>query len=296
MRYTVVTSTLCFVACGDGSPGPFAQTYPPTGVTKTIELRAQDVEWEVGAGAIYQAWTYNGTVPGPTIEAMAGDKIVINLRNETTHPVSVHTHVVEFSQDQDGADLPSIAMPGQTISVEWQASFAGAFPYHDHAGEGEGVSRGLYGALVVRAPDEAPASEHLVVLGDFATKFFKQLPGVADPVTGMISMVGTYKGPHQYMHAINGKAYEEAIPAFTGKVGELSRWRVISIGEEQHTWHIHGHRWLDGDGRLTDNIQLAPGMYRSFEFMEDRVGDWLVHCHFPNHMGGGMMARYRVAP
>ncbi len=34
----------------------------------------------------------------------------------------------------------------------------------------------------------------------------------------------------------------ESIPPFTGKVGELSRWRVISIGSEAHTWHIHGHR------------------------------------------------------
>jgi FtsP/CotA-like multicopper oxidase with cupredoxin domain len=303
MRFSVIAlfavSTL--TACGSDPvqpdpQDPFARAYAPTGQTKTFDLRAQDLEWEVGVGAVYKAWTYNGTIPGPTLEANAGDKIVINLRNDTAHPVSIHTHIVEFAQAQDGVDATSVAMPGQTVTVEWQATFAGAFPYHDHAMEAEGVARGMFGALIVHAPDEAEANEHVVVMGDFDAKYYKQLPGIADPVTGMISMVGEFRGAHQYMHTINGKAYEDAIPKFTGKVGELSRWRVISIGAEQHTWHIHGHRWVDGDGRLTDNIQLAPGMYRTFEFVEDKPGDWLVHCHFPNHMEGGMMARYLVEP
>ena len=67
-------------------------------------------------------------------------------------------------------------------------------------------------------------------------------------------------------------------------------------GIEAHTFHIHGHSWVDSDGLLTDNIQLSPGTYKTFEFQEDRAGEWLVHCHFPNHMAGGMMTRYDVAP
>jgi len=278
------------------APSPFAIAYPSTGQTKTFDLRVQDVDWEVGLGAIYQAWTYNGTIPGPTFEVTAGDKIVIHIQNDTTHRASIHTHISEFEQAQDGASETSIALPGQTVTVEWNARYAGVFPYHDHADEGEGVARGLFGALVVHAPDEAPANEHVVVLGDLETKNFKQLPGVADPITGQISMVGEFRGAHQYMHTINGKAYPEAIAPFTGRVGDLSRWRVVSIGIEQHTWHIHGHRWLDTDGLLTDNIQLAPGMYRTFEFTEDKAGEWLVHCHFPNHVAGGMMAKYIVSP
>ncbi len=85
-------------------------------------------------------------------------------------------------------------------------------------------------------PDEEPANEHVVVLSDLETRNFKQLPGVADPMTGEIPEEGTYRGPHQYMHTMNGFAYEDAIPHFTGKVGDLSRWRVISIGSEAHTF------------------------------------------------------------
>jgi FtsP/CotA-like multicopper oxidase with cupredoxin domain len=219
---------------------------------------------------------------------------VIRLTNASNHPASVHTHIVEFDQTQDGVDGASIAQPGQTVTYEWYAAYAGAVPYHDHASEGVGVARGLFGALIVHAPDEVAANEHVVILGDFRSEFYQQLPGVADPRTGIIADGGTYRGEHQYMHTLNGRAYEESVPMFTGRVGDLSRWRVISIGSEAHTFHIHGHRWLDTDGLYTDNIQLAPGMYRTFEFREDRAGNWLVHCHFPNHMEGGMMARYLV--
>lgn len=270
--------------------------YPPTGNTRTFDLTVQDTEWVVGPGAIYNAWTYDGTIPGPTLEVTAGDLVVIHLRNDSTHPASIHTHVVEFPQAEDGVDATSIAMPGQTVTVHWNARFAGAFPYHDHASEGEGVARGLFGALIVHAPDEVSANEHVVVLGDLDQANFRQLPGIADPITGMIPTEGTYHGPHEYMHTINGHAYEDAIPHFTGRVGDLSRWRVISIGSETHTWHIHGHRWVDLDGSLTDNVLLGPGQYRTFEFEEDAPGAWLVHCHFPTHMEGGMMTRYDVVP
>jgi FtsP/CotA-like multicopper oxidase with cupredoxin domain len=305
MRYTVAAAHLAIwltltgvTACSDGAAEPATgpTRYPATGVTRTIELSVQDKLWEVGPGALYNAWTFNGTIPGPTIEATAGDRIVIRLTNTSSHVASVHTHLVEFEQAQDGVDGPSIAQPGQTVTYEWFAPYAGAVPYHDHAAEAEGVTRGLYGALIIHAPDEVPANEHVVVLSDLETRNFAQLPGVADRVTGQIPTAGEYRGAHQYMHTMNGFAYEDAIPHFSGVVGQLSRWHVISIGVEAHTFHIHGHRWLDRDGSLTDNIQLAPGTYETFEFLEDRAGDWLVHCHFPNHMEGGMMTRYAVQP
>ncbi len=269
--------------------------YPATGVTKEIDLTVEEKLWEVGPGAIYKAVAYNGQIPGPPIEVNAGDHVTIHLTNKATKPVSIHTHVVKFTKENDGTDAAVVA-PGKTRTYEWDAVFAGSFPYHDHADEAAGIGLGLFGMLIVHAPDELPAKEHLVVLSDFETANYKSLPGVADPVTGEFPDAGTYHGGHQYMHTINGKAYEDAIPPFEGKVGELSRWRIVSIGTEFHTWHIHGHRWLDGSKQLTDNVQLGPGLYTTFQFQEDSPGDWLVHCHVPSHMEGGMMARYLVSP
>lgn len=271
------------------------QPYPATGVTRELTFTVEEMLWEVGPSAVYKGVGYNAQIPGPTIDVKAGDHVVIHLTNKTKEPHSIHTHVVKFTSENDGTDA-SVAHPGETKTVEWDAVYAGTFPYHDHGHEAEGVALGLFGALVVHAPDEAPANEHLVVLADFDPARYQSLPGVADPVTGEFPDGGTYHGGHQYMHTINGRGYEDAIPPFTGKVGELSRWRVVSIGQEFHTWHIHGHRWLDGAGQVTDNVQLGPGLYTTFEFREDNPGSWLVHCHVPNHMEGGMVTRYIVAP
>lgn len=301
MRRTVaflLVAAASTAGCGEESaplPRDPLEPYPATGVTRTVELTVKETSWEVGPAAVYNAVTYNGQIPGPPIEVNAGDHVVIHLKNETKEPHSIHTHVVKFAKASDGTD-DSVVAPGETGTVEWDAVFAGSFPYHDHADEAQGITKGLIGMLIVHAPDEKPATEHQVVLADFDPGNYASLPGVADPVTGEFPDGGTYHGGHQYMHTINGKGYEDAIPPFLGNVGDLSRWRVISIGTEFHTWHIHGHRWLGGDGQLTDNVALGPGQYTTFEFEEDNPGDWLIHCHVPTHMEGGMMARYVVSP
>jgi FtsP/CotA-like multicopper oxidase with cupredoxin domain len=96
------------------------------------------------------------------------------------------------------------------------------------------------------------------------------------------------------MHTVNGHAYVEWSPHFEAKNGDLVRWRVISIGQEFHTFHVHGHRWIADDGVLTDNITLGPGTYTTFEWKEDNPGDWMYHCHVPQHLEGGMMGMYSV--
>lgn len=270
--------------------------YALTGQTKTFELTVTEFDWEVAPGAIYEGIGYNGKIPGPTLDVNAGDHVVIKLTNKATAPHSVHTHVVRFPNGSDGVKPTSVAEPGQTVTIEWDAVFAGSFPYHDHAGangEGDGLKRGLFGALAVHAPDEPKADkENIVLLADFDPELYKTLPGVSKGDAG--PGPGDYRGGHQYMHTINGRAYEEWSPHFEAQIGNLVRWRVISMGQEFHTFHVHGHRWVGADGVLTDNITLGPGTYSTFDWKEDAAGDWLYHCHVPSHMEGGMMGVYTV--
>lgn len=292
IRAVLALALAPLMGCAERAPD---DPWPATGETKTFELSVDEFDWKVGPGAVYKAIGYNQQVPGPLLEVNAGDHVVVRLTNNTSEPHSVHTHVVQFTSANDGTH-DSLVQPGETRTFEWDAVFAGTFPYHDHGGAEDAVSRGMYGMVVVHAPDEEPANEHIVLLADFGTSSYRTLPGVVDPTTGMFPPEGTYRGGHQYMHTINGKAYEDAVPAFTGKVGELQRWRVVSLGPEFHTWHIHGHRWIGADGHLTDNVTLQPGGFTTFEFEEDNPGDWLVHCHVANHMEGGMIATYTVSP
>lgn len=129
---------------------------------------------------------------------------------------------------------------------------------------------------------------------DFDRSRYKGLPGEA--IGELPATAGEYKGPHGYMHGINGRTYEQYTPRFSAAVGDVVRWRVLSLGQEFHTFHVHSHRWLDADGVLTDNIALGPGMYSTFDWLEDAAGKWMYHCHVGDHMAGGMMGYYNVAP
>lgn len=270
--------------------------YPSTGATKKFELTISEFDWEVGPGAIYQAIGYNKRVPGPVLEVTAGDRVEITLINETKEPHSAHTHIVEFDTNSDGVK-GGVAPPGGRVTVVWNASFAGTFPYHDHAGgsEGEsgGLTAGLVGALVVHPPDDKPDVFNAVVLMDMDLNRYKSIPGTADDA-GVITD-GEFRGGHGFMHTLNGRAYEEWVPPFTAKVGQKVRWGVVSIGREFHTFHVHGHRWIGNDGVMTDNINLGPGTFSTFEWIEDNPGTWMVHCHVPDHMEGGMIGHYEVS-
>lgn len=283
---------LLVLGCG---PSGGVKEYPPSGRTVTYELEITEFDWEVAPGAIYRAIGYNGRVPGPILEAKAGDRIVIHLTNRTAEPHSIHTHVVKFDEDSDGT-MRGVAEPGQTITVEWLATIPGTYPYHDHAGhdgESHGLTAGLIGPLVVHDPEAEPAQvENVVVLADMDMRRYKGLPGM--PMGEFPATEGEFRGQHQYMHTINGRAYEEWVPRFHAHVGDLVRWRVISIGSEFHTFHVHGHRWKGPDGAFTDNINLGPGTYATFEWKEDNPGQWLYHCHVPDHMEGGMVGLYEV--
>ena len=47
---------------------------------------------EVSPGVFYNVWTFNDSVPGPTIRATEGDLVRIHFTNEGSKPHSLHFH------------------------------------------------------------------------------------------------------------------------------------------------------------------------------------------------------------
>src|SRR5262249_41919951 len=58
--------------------------------TKEFDLTAKVVDWEVEPGKTVQAWTYNGTVPGPTIKVQPGDRVRVVLDNQLPQSTAIH--------------------------------------------------------------------------------------------------------------------------------------------------------------------------------------------------------------
>ena len=78
----------------------------------------------------------------------------------------------------------------------------------------------------------------------------------------------------------NARAYLGNTPVFTARVGERVRWRIAALGKEIHVFHVHGHRWFNGQF-WTDSQILGPSTTLTVEYAEDNPGEWLYHCHVP---------------
>jgi FtsP/CotA-like multicopper oxidase with cupredoxin domain len=229
----------------------------------------RDVPWVAGD---------NDGIPGPLIRARVGDRIVVHFKNLDTafgRPHSMHFHGVEYEFPSDGSFIPGFSGPGADVKPGGSFTYelvagpesAGVWPYHDHGpAMTESIDGGLYGALSILAPGERRADREFVVF---------------------LSSLGGFM-------TIDGRAFLGNTPVLHSRVGDLVQWDVLAIGNDFHTFHIHGHRWRDPDGVPLDTRTLGPAESFRIRFREDRPGAWLYHCHVESHMERGMIGLYVV--
>ncbi|MFN8161520.1 MAG: multicopper oxidase domain-containing protein [Solirubrobacterales bacterium] len=225
------------------------------------------------------------SIPGPLLEAETGDQIVVHFQNRLPVPVTMHPHGVFYDVEMDGSYKGKFTDPGgfvqknRTFKYVWEAreGTEGVWLYHDHGPmDLLPVLKGMFGCIIVRPAGAArPDSEFFVALHSF-------LP-VATHLNASFS-------------CINGRAYAGNTPNLRSKVGDEVAFHVIALDNDFHTFHIHGHRWTDADGRVIDDQTLGPGDSYSLGFIEDNPGRWYYHCHVPTHLHMGMNGWYLVDP
>ncbi|MDG4883947.1 multicopper oxidase family protein [Mesorhizobium sp. WSM4884] len=106
---------------------------------------------------------YNGTSPGPLIEAYEGDRVEITFANRIEgEPSTIHWHGMPVPADQDGNPMDPVAAGADRVyAFELPEGSAGSYWYHPHphGRTAEQVYRGLAGAFVVKAKaDPVPAA------------------------------------------------------------------------------------------------------------------------------------------
>jgi manganese oxidase len=233
------------------------------------------------------------SIPGPTVEMTEGECVAVTLKNRSNKRASLHAHGVDYTTASDGTRLTSSCVaPGKNRTYVWQAhteslredgsvepGSAGYWHYHDHCRFGEhgtrGIYAGMFGALIVRAPDDPVPDVKPCVLVMIGTTFaFKRAPNT---------------------------------PLCEAQLGQRAEFVVITHGDEFHTFHLHGHRWADtrsgslessGDpSRIIDNKTTGPADSFGFQVIAgERVGSgaWMYHCHVQNHSDLGMSGIFLV--
>ncbi len=160
------------------APAPRTIEMDLTAAVSRVELTEDGLE--------ANAWTYNGTTPGPQIRMRVGDSAVITFRNKLPVATVVHWHGIELDNANDGTTVTqNLVAPGDTFTYRFKAIRPGIFWYHSHSMPTNPEFKGLYGSIVVT--DQA--DEQLVKLG--------VLPDESQSYTLMLADTTVCKQPGQ---------------------------------------------------------------------------------------------------
>jgi len=121
-------------------------------------------------GHIFDGWTFNGTIPGPTIRVTEGDLVRIRVinSNDNSHPHSLHTHSILYAKN-DGVSMggyPGVTIsPGRSFTYEFIAQPYGLYPYHCHEDPiADHINRGLYGMMIIDPKEPRPQMTEMAML------------------------------------------------------------------------------------------------------------------------------------
>ena len=140
------TQTHAMQSAGHQSRTHYTPVITPNGSTlpykmkngvKEFHLIAEPVEREFAPDMQVKCWGYNGQTPGPTIEAVEGDRVRIFVTNKLPEHTSIHWHGIFLPNGMDGVGgltQPHIK-PGETYVYEFTLRQQGTFMYHPHADE-----------------------------------------------------------------------------------------------------------------------------------------------------------------
>src|ERR1700730_8314716 len=249
---------------------------------KVFNLIAEPVKQVIVPGRTFDLWGFNRSAPGPTIQANEGDRVRFVFENHLPEPTSIHWHGLEIPIEMDG--VPGIGqkpvMPGERYVYEFSLHQNGTFFYHPHMAMQEMV--GMLGGFIIHPKTSHTPhvdKDYLIALQEYAV-----LPNSTIPSS--MSMEFNWL-------TFNRKAGPASTPLII-RQGERVRIRLINMGMDHHPIHLHGFTfwetgregarqresaWTRGNTTLVGVAQA-----RDFEFVADRIGDWMLHCHLPHHM------------
>ena len=269
---------------------------------KVYHLVAQPFTHEFAPGLRAECWGYNGTTPGPLIEAVEGDRVRFYVTNRLPEATAVHWHGLFVPNGMDGVaglTQPGIP-PGETFRYEFTLRQSGTYMYHSHFDEMVQMGLGTIGMFVVhpRAPLGPPVDRDFsLMLSEWAIK-----PGTRRPDPTVMNDFNIF--------TVNGKVFPATAPLVV-RTGQRVRIRLGNLGAtDHHPFHIHGHAFrVTGTdaGRVPESawvpaatVLVPVGSTRDIEFVADAPGDWPFHCHMTHHtmnqMGHGLPNMLGVKP
>ncbi len=260
-------------------------------------LTAAPMPFSPVPGLNFPGLAYNGTIPGPLLRIVHGQRLRATFINKTGQGSTIHWHGMILPNNMDGADgvtQPAVP-PGGSFLYEFPPDPPGTRWYHDHVSDG--LLRGLFGMIIVEDPrDLRPDAEFALVFHDVPklSTVGPAMMGIGNaPMTDppgspeLMQMTSDDKMGDEVAfsaHCINGAAYPNT-KRLAVKVGQHVRLRILNANPTQTRYvRLAGHRLTvthsDGNplARPIEVDALRVGVAERYDawFEVSAPGSWLL--------------------
>ena len=247
-------------------------------------------------------------VPGPMLRLNEGGTVRLTLRNTLGKRVVVRG--LQGRPFKAEATDSVALLPGRDTTITFAAGTAGSYfywarvtptvnhriaPIPGDLWGGENAEGPFIGTFIVDPKGARPDPKERTFL---ITRWLDEyLPGINDTV--------------DWKFTLNGGSYPNSEP-LSYTVGDTVRWRVINATLASHPMHLHGFYYrvlgkgdlyadrpiAEAERKLVVTELLDAGQTMRLEWVPERPGNWLFHCHLVRHMTGqqNLPADPNVAP
>jgi manganese oxidase len=246
---------------------------------REYEVVAVDKTIEIAPGVFFNAWTYNGSVPGPVIRATEGDLLRVNFVNGGSHPHTIHFHGIHPA-DMDG--VLEIVPPGGSFTYEFPARPAGMHLYHCHATPlKKHIHKGLYGAFIIDPKEPRPPAQELVMV---------------------MNGYDTDGDGENNFYTVNGRSFYYARYPIQVRRSQTVRIYLANLTEFDllNSLHLHGDFFRyqpTGTGdhwEYTDTVAQVQGQRGILEIDFANTGEFMFHAHQSEFAELGWMGFFDV--
>ncbi|MEV0583319.1 multicopper oxidase family protein [Nonomuraea sp. NPDC050310] len=246
------------LAAGRAAGAPVRQVStlrePPGAPDRRFTLTAREATITLASGRRVPAWTFDGTVPGPTLRAEVGELVEVRLVNRMPElAVTLHWHGYPVRAGDDGvAGVTQDAVrPGGEFVYRFRATQPGTFWYHSHDLSDPAVRMGLFGLLVVSG-GASEAVEHTVVLHELGGAPVLAVDGSA-PAEGVVRQAAEPGSRVRLRVAVTANT-----PALLGLSGVPYRLAAVDGRELTRPGQLRGERLRLAAGGRYDLVFTMP--------------------------------------
>ena len=250
---------------------------PVEGTVHRETFTVEEVVAEVAPGVTQRLWTFNGSMPGPTLHGAIGDVFEITLVNNGSMGHSIDFHAGSVAPDEVMRTIP----PGESLVYRFTAERAGIWMFHcSTMPMSAHIANGMFGAVVIDPPDLPEVDREYVLLQSEVYLGPEGEPVDVDKVAAETPDAVVFNGyVNQYDHRPLQARAGERVRIWVLDVGPNRSTSFHVVGGQFDTVYAEGSHLLTPGGGGSQALHLGPAQGGFVELAMDESGHYPLVSH-----------------